>query len=146
MTDTALPEVTLSGAEVGQVAAALELTLSALRRNGRTPSAELSQVAVKVTLAIPLYAACLPALLDAAGPQASAAVRAKVSGMTASRAPVRPVFLGSSEAARVASTSGQAIRAAAAAGRLAATKDRTSGQWLIEPGDLQKWMESRRAA
>ncbi len=101
--------------------------------------------AARVALTVPLVAVCMPALLDAAGPQTAAAVRALANGTAASSAAVRPARLASSEAARVASTSGQAIRAACASGRLTATKSRTTGQWLIDPGDLQKWMESRAA-
>ncbi len=141
-----VPQVVLEGAEIAQVAFALEVALSGLRRNGRTPSAELRQVAAKIGAVVPLVAVCAPALLDAMGPQAAATVRAQASSTPASSAVVRPPRLTSSEAARVASTSGQAIRAAAAAGRLPATKDRITGQWLIDPGDLAGWMESRRNA
>ena len=74
------PELVLRGPEVAQVAAALELALRTRRRNGHAPGGELRQVAAKVALAVPLVAACLPALLDAAGPEAAAIVRAQVNG------------------------------------------------------------------
>jgi hypothetical protein len=140
-----VPELRLSGAEVRAVAAALEVALSASRRNGRAPSAELRQAAAKAAAAVPLVALYLPALLDAAGPQAAATVRAQASRTAASPASVRPPRMGTSEAARIAGTSGQAVRAACASGRLAATKSSLTGQWEIQAGELRKWMDSRGA-
>ncbi len=143
MTD---PELVLRGPEVRQVADALELMLRFHRRNGYTPpGGELRGVAVKIMQAIPLVAACLPALLDAAGPEAAAAARAEVIGTAGSAAGVRPAQLASSQAAQVADVSDRAVRAACASGRLAATKSRITGGWLIDPRDLHEWMERRAA-
>ena len=141
MTD---PELLLRGPDVGQVAAALELALRTYRRNGHPPGNQLREVAAKVAQAPPV-ATCLPALLDAAGPEAAAAVRAKVNGTAGSATGMRPAPLASSQAAQVADVSDRAVRAACASGRLAATKNRITGGWLIDPRDLRKWMESRAA-
>ncbi len=143
MTDTALPELTLTGAEVAQVAAALELAIRAHRRDGHAAGGELRQLAAKLAVAVPLMAVRLPELMTVAGPQAAATVRALASGTTASSPAPSPARLSSSEAARVASTSGQAIRAAAASGRLVAHKNQVTGQWSIDPQNLEKWMVSR---
>jgi hypothetical protein len=140
------PELLLRGPDVGQVAAALELALRTHRRNGHPPGNQLRDVAAKVAQAVPLVAACLPALLDAAGPEAAAAVRAKVNGTAGSAAGVRSAPLASSQAARIACVSDRAVRAACASGRLAATKSRITGEWLIDPGGLREWTESRRVA
>ena len=140
------PELVLRGPEVAQVAAALELALRTRRRNGHAPGGELRQLAAQVAVAVPLVAACLPALMAAAGPEAAAIVRAKVNGTAGSAAGMRPAPLASSDAARLAGVSGRAVRAACASGRLAATKSRITGKWLIDPGDLRKWTETRHAA
>jgi hypothetical protein len=141
-----IPELHLSGAEVRAVAEDLELSLRFGRLNGGSLRAEQRTLAAKIGAAVPLVAITLPGVLNAMGPQASAAVRAQVSAMTASRTGIRPAFLGSSEAARRASTSGQAIRGACAAGRLAATKDGVTGAWRITATDLVRWMGERNAA
>ncbi len=141
-----VPELLLRGPDVGQVAAALELTLRFHRRNGHAPGGELHQVAAKVAHAVPLVAACLPALLDAAGPEAAATVRAKVNGTAGSATDMRPAPLASSDAARLAGISGRAVRAACASGRLTAAKSRITGEWLIDSGDLREWTEARHAA
>ena len=134
-----VPEVLLSGPDVAQVAAALELALRARRRNGRAPDGELRQVAAKLAVAVPGVAVCLPALMDAAGPEVGAAVRAQVNGAAGNAACSRPAPLGCSEASRRAGVTDRAVRAAARSGRLAATKDRITGAWLIDPRDLQEW-------
>jgi excisionase family DNA binding protein len=52
------------------------------------------------------------------------------------------VTLSVSEAAQIAGVSRQAIRAAAAADRLVATKDLT-GAWRITTSALHEWLEER---
>jgi hypothetical protein len=42
--------------------------------------------------------------------------------------------------------SSQAIRAACAAGRLVASRDRITGAWWITAGALDEWQEERHAA
>jgi len=140
------PELVLCGPEAAQVAAALELALRTRRRNGHAPGEELRQVAAKVAQAVPLVAACLPALLDAAGPEVAAMVRAQARGSAGSVARPRPAPLGSWEASRLAGTSARAVRSAAQGGRLVARKNQVTGEWLISPADLAEWMEQRSAA
>ncbi|SRR5712691_6365202 len=140
------PELVLFGHDVVQVASAIELALRVHRRNGHAPDDRLRGLAAKVATAAPLVAVCLPALLDVAGPQAAAAVRAEASGTAASATASRSVSLASSEAARLAGVSGQAIRAACISGRLVARKSQITGEWQIDPADLAGWMEARNAA
>ncbi len=115
------------------------------KRNGQGPDEGVRQAAAELATGVPYAAVKLPSLLGAAGPQVAAAVKAHVKGSAASQTASRPVFLRSSEAARAVGVSGQAIRAAIASGLLTATKSRITGEWQIDPGDLQKW-EARRAA
>ena len=61
------PELHLYGADVREVAEALELMLRFRRRNGYAPRGERSRVAAEIALAVPLVAACLPALLTPPG-------------------------------------------------------------------------------
>jgi hypothetical protein len=129
----------LSGRSAEVAACALETALRDYRRNGRAPNEETRQLALALATAVPLVAAALPALLDAAGPQAAAAVKAEARRMAASRldpdgaGPAGSVTaaLSVSEAARIAGVSSQAIRAACADGRLPASKDQIRGTWLI---------------
>jgi hypothetical protein len=89
----------------------------------------------------------LPGVLHAAGPEAAAYARAQARSAAGTAACPRPVPLGCSEAARLAGISSRAIRAACASERrLAARKHPITGVWLIDPGDLARWMEARRAA
>jgi len=153
-----VPDVQLTEREAALVAVALEPTLYATfgrgSRNGLLPTAELCQLAAKLAAAVPEVAVKLPSLLDIAGPQARAAVRAEARRVAASRldqdgagaAGSVTALLSASEAARLAGVSSQAIRAAAAAGRLAARKDRVTGVWLIDATALAVWEEARRAA
>jgi hypothetical protein len=140
------PELLLCGPDVRQVAAALELALRTHRRNGHPPGNQLREVAAKVALAVPLVAACLPALLDAVGSEVAAAVRAQATGTVGSKTRARPTPLTASGASRAAGVSARAVRAAAQAGRLVARKNQVTGEWLISPADLAEWMEQRSAA
>ena len=139
------PQVLLCGPEIAEVAASLELMLRDRRRNGRVAGAETRQLAAKVARAIPLYSVTFPALLDAAGPEASAAVRAQAAAAVGSAACPRPVLLGCSEASRAAGVSARAIRASAQAGRLRAVKHKHTNEWRISVDDLQAWMANRVA-
>jgi hypothetical protein len=144
----------LSGRSAEVAACALETALRDYRRNGRAPNSETRQLAVALAAAVPLMAVRLPLLLAAAGPQAAAAVKAEARRIAASRvdpdgagsASSATAALSASEAARIVGLSSQAIRAAAAAGRLAARKDRITGAWLIDATALDEWMGARNAA
>jgi excisionase family DNA binding protein len=147
-------ELLLSGRSAEVAACALETALRDYRRNGRAPNEETRQLALALATAAPLVAVTLPALLDAAGPQAAAAVKAEARRTAASRldrygagsASSVTAALSASEAARIAGISGQAIRAACADGRLPASKDQIRGTWLITAAALDEWMGRRRAA
>jgi len=144
----------LSSRSAEVAACALETALRAYRRDGRAPNEETRQLAVALATAVPLTAVRLPALLAAAGSQAAAAVKAEARRIAASRldpdaagsASSLTAALSASEAARLAGVSSQAIRAAAAAGRLVARKDRITGAWLIDVVALDEWIGARRAA
>ncbi len=139
------PELHLRGAEVRQVAIALEITLRAHRRNGRPPDGELRDVAVKVGAAVPLVAVWLPGVLNAMGAEAAAVVKSQAAGAAGKAKAVRAAPLGCSEASRRAGVSTRAVRAAAQVGRLAASKHKVTGKWVIDPDDLREWMDSRAA-
>jgi hypothetical protein len=141
-----VPGLHLDGPDVAQVAMALEMVLRNRRRSGYAPDAELRHLAAKVAVAAPLVVACLPALKDACGPEAAAYVKAQANRAAGSKTGPRPVPLGCSEASSAVGVSARAVRAAAQAGRLAAKKNRVTGEWLIDPADLAKWAEDRRAA
>jgi hypothetical protein len=136
----------LSGHDVALVAAALNLTLAANTRNGRAPSAAACRVAAKVAVAAPTAAVALPSLMNAAGPEARAAVIAQVRSAAGSRPALEPVLLGASEAARRAGVSDRAIRGACQDRRLTASKSECTGEWRIRVTDLDRWMEERDAA
>jgi hypothetical protein len=138
-------KVLLSEISAARAAIALNDYLNVKRRNGQVPDEAVRQAAAELAVGVPWAAVKLPALLEAAGPQAAAAVKAHVSGSAASETASRPAFLQPSEAARAAGVSAQAIRAACASDRLTAKKSRITGEWLIDPDDLQEW-EARRAA
>jgi hypothetical protein len=137
------PELVLRGPEVAQVAAALELALRTRRRNGHAPGGELRQLAAKVGQALPMVAACLPAILDAMGPEVAAMVNAQARGAAGSKTGARSAPLTCSEASGVVGVSARAVRSAAQAGRLVARKNEVTGEWLISPADLAGWMENR---
>jgi hypothetical protein len=147
-------DVLLSERHAKRAAVALEMALTVYRRNGQAPDPDTRETAALLATAVPLLAARLPALLDAAGPQTAAAVKAEArrtaaSGLDQERAGSASSLtaaLSASEAARLAGVSSQAIRAAAATGRLAASKDRVTGAWLIATSALYEWMEGRSAA
>jgi Helix-turn-helix domain len=129
-------------------------------RDAHVPTA-MRQLAVKAALDVDGAAAAArsPALLRAIGPQAAGAAKVQAAriaastddGTALSRARSElPMpagcLLPASEAARIAGVSAQAIRAACASTRLAAAKDKITGQWRISRPDLAEWMEGRRAA
>jgi excisionase family DNA binding protein len=149
-------DLLLSSRNVELAARVLERVL---RRDGGVPNDDMRQLAAALAIAVPLTAVRLPHLLLAIGPQATAAVKAEVRCMDILRAASKfdgestesassfTVTLSVSEAARIAGVSRQAIRAAAAAGRLAATKDKDRiGAWRITVPALDKWMEARAIA
>ena len=144
----------LTERQMTYLALALDVSLFAARRDEGAAGEELRQLTARIALAVPAAAVKLPTLLDAAGPQAAAAVRAQARGRAASRldrdgaGPTSSVTaaLSASEAARLAGVSSQAIRAAAAAGRLAARKNRITGAWAITASALDDWLEGRNAA
>ena len=143
----------LTERQITYLACALNASLFAARRDEGAAGEELRQLAARIALAVPA-AVKLPSLLDTAGPQAAAAIRAQARRVAASAVdpdgagPASSVTaaLSASEAARLAGLSSQAIRAAAAAGRLAARKDRITGAWAITASALDDWMEGRNAA
>jgi hypothetical protein len=139
------PELHLRGAEVRQVAIALEITLRTHRCNGRVPDGELRDLAVKVGAAVPLVAVCLPGVLDAMGAEAADIVKSQAADAAGKAKVARPGPLGCSEASRQAGVSARAVRAAAQVGRLAARKHKVTGAWVIETADLRKWMRNRAA-
>jgi excisionase family DNA binding protein len=140
-------DLLLSSRNVELAACALDYLF---RRDGGAPNDETRQLAAALAIAVPQRAARLPGLLAAIGPQAAAAVKAQARRIAASRfddesagsASSVTVTLSVSEAARIAGVSRQAIRAAAAAGRLVATKDLT-GAWRITTTALHEWLEER---
>ncbi len=146
--------VGLTERQITYLACALDAPLLVGQRNGRAPGEELRQLAALIALAVPSAAVKLPSLLDAAGPQAAAAVKAQARRTAASRldpdgvGPASSVTatLSASEAARLAGVSSQAIRAACANDKLAACKSAVSGEWQIAPAALEEWMEERHAA
>jgi integrase len=141
----------LSSRSAEVAACALETALRAYRRDGRAPNDETRQLAVALATAVPLMAVRLPLLLAAAGPQAATAVKAEARRIAASgldpdgagSASSLTAALSASEAARLTGVSSQAILAAAAAGRLAARKDRITGAWLIDIVALDEWIGAR---
>lgn len=151
----------LTERQVTYLACALDASLCASQRNGGTPGEELRQLAALIALAVPCAVVNppgvvkLPSLLDTAGPQVTAAVKAKARRMLASRfdpegagsASSITATLSASEAARLAGVSPQAIRAAAArGGSLVASKSKVTGEWRIAPEALEEWMKGRRNA
>jgi hypothetical protein len=146
--------VGLTERQITYLACALDAPLLVGQRNGRAPGEELRQLAALIALAVPSAAVKLPSLLDAAGPQAAAAVKSEARRMATSRldpgagepASSITATLSAGEAARLVGVSSQAIRAAAAVGRLAASKDRITGAWAITASALDDWREGRNAA
>jgi|HubBroStandDraft_3_1064219.scaffolds.fasta_scaffold115646_2 hypothetical protein len=144
----------LTERQITYLACALDASLFAARRDEGAASEELRQLTARIALAVPSAAVKLPSLLDAAGPQTAAAVKAEARRTAARRldpdgaGPASSVTaaLSASEAARQAGVSSQAIRAAAAAGRLAARKNRITGAWAITASALDDWLEGRSAA
>lgn len=142
-----MADLLLSSRNVELAACVLE---KLLRCDGGAPNDDIRQLAAALAIAVPLRAARLPELLAAIGPQAAAAVKAQARRMAASRfddasagsASSVTVTLSVSEAAQIAGVSRQAIRAAAAADRLVATKDLT-GAWRITTSALHEWLEER---
>jgi hypothetical protein len=143
---TDVPDVLLSEPSAVWAAIALNAYLHVFRRNGQVPDEGPRQAAAELATGVPWAAVKLPSLLEAAGPQAVAAVKAHVSGSPASKTASSPAFLRSSEAADAAGVTGQAIRAACNSRSLTARKSKVSGEWQITLADLQEWMEKRRAA
>lgn len=149
-----MPDVLLSERHAKRVAVFLEIALDVYRRNGQAPDEDTRAAAALLAVAVPEVAVRLPLLLAAAGPQAATVVKAEAMRLAASKVDVdgagsassAVAALSASEAARIAGVSSQAIRAAAAAGRLAASKDRITGAWQITPSALDEWMGVRRAA
>jgi hypothetical protein len=150
-----MPGLVLPEEDAGVVAAALNVALYVNARNGVQAAARTRRVAVKVAAAVPEIAVKLPSLLDAAGPQAAATVKAEARRLAASRvdaAAAGPAssdtaaLLSSRSAARIAGVTGQAIRAACADGRLVAAKHRITGAWRIAPAALDEWITGRRNA
>lgn len=150
----------LTERQVNYLALALDASLFAAPRNGGVPRDDLRQLATRIALAVPCAVVKpsgevrLPSLLDTAGPQVTAAVKAKARRMFASRfdsegarsASSVTATLSASEAARLVGVSSQAIRAACATKRLAASKDRITGAWQITASALDEWQEARHAA
>jgi hypothetical protein len=144
----------LTERQITYLGCALDASLFAARRDEGVAGEELRQLAARIALAVPAAAVKLPSLLDAAGPQVAAAVKAQARRTGASRldgdgagpASSGTATLSTSEAARLACVSPQAIRAAAAAGRLVASKDRITGAWAIGVTALGDWSEGRNAA
>ena len=141
--------------DVAIVAAALDIALRVNARNGAPPSGRTRRIAAMLAAAVPSVAVKLPDLLDTAGPQARAAVKAQARREAASR--VAPgaagsagsdtaALLSSGSAARIAGVTGQAIRAACASGRLVAVKSEITGAWQITPAAIDEWMGRRDAA
>jgi hypothetical protein len=142
----------LSDSAVEEAARALNAQLRTYDCNGRPPNKRGRQAAAEIAAAVPLTAVNLPWLLDAAGPEVAAAVRAQASDAAGSaacadavlRAP--SVMLSATQAAGKAGVSNRAVRAACANERLAASKSRVSGEWQIALEALDHWMGRRRAA
>ncbi len=128
------------------IAKLLEASLRTGRRDGLAPGGEMSELAAELARQVPGLVARLPGVLHAAGPEAAAYARAQARSEAGSAACPRPAPLGVSEASSAAGVSARAVRAAAQAGRLTASKDRITGQWRIDPGDLAGWMGARNAA
>jgi len=142
----------LSDQAVEQAVLALNDKLRTYDRNGQPPGKALRQAAAEIAAAVPLTAVHLPWLLDAAGPEVEAAVRAQDSGTAGSAAGAgaesltSSAMLSATEAARMAGVSDRAVRAACAEDRLAASKSKVSGKWQIAPAALEHWRRTRSAA
>jgi excisionase family DNA binding protein len=137
-----MPDLLLSGEQAETVALVLEYALRTARRNG-APAGRLRDLADVTAVAVPMLAARLPEVLRAAGPETAAAVKAQAARAAGNGQAPETAWLGASEAARVADVDARTVRAAAAAGRLAASKDRVTGEWRITAADLDRWMEAR---
>lgn len=144
----------LSGQSATHAAVAVEEVLRAHSRNSPHLDVAWRQLAAALALAVPLTSQGLPCLLAAAGPEATAAVKAEVRRIAGSRFDIdrdtgeksSAVTMPASKAAQIAGVSSRAIRAAAADGRLAATKDQNTGTWRITTAGLYEWQEKRHAA
>lgn len=142
----------LSDSAVEEAARALNAQLRTYDCNGRPPDKRSRQAAAEIAAAVPLTAVHLPWLLDAAGPEVAAAVRAQARATAGNAAGAdaegltSSVMLSATEAARTAGVSDRAVRAACAEDRLAASKSKVSGEWRIAPAALEHWMGARRAA
>ena len=129
----------------GLIARLLEATLRTGRRDGLAPSAEMRELAAELAELVPVAVARLPGVLHAAGPEAAAFARSQARSAAGSAACPQLTPLGCSEASARAGVSSRAVRQASAAGRLPARKHPITGIWLIDPGDLARWMEARVA-
>jgi len=148
-----MPGARLEERHARKAAIALERSLELSRMNHQPPDADVCETAALLAVAVPLTAKNLPLLLLAAGPQTARAVKVQARRMAASGldcgAAAQPgsvaATLTTREAARIAGVTGQAIRAAAKAGRFAgARKDAVTGVWRIPAAALEEWTEERR--
>jgi hypothetical protein len=114
-----MPDLQLPEEDAGVVALALDVALRANARNGVRAGAWTRRFAAMVAAAVPEIAVRLPDLLNAAGPQAAARVKAEARRLAASRVASgvagwagsnTAALLSSGSAARIADVTGQAIR------------------------------------
>lgn len=110
-----MPDLQLPEEDAGVVALALDVALRANARNGVRAGARTRRVAAILAAAVPEIAVRLPDLLDAAGPQAAATVKAEARRLAASKVAGRAgsntaALLSSGSAARIADVTGQPIR------------------------------------
>jgi hypothetical protein len=142
----------LSDQTVEEAARALNAQLRTYDRNGKPPGKVLRQAAAEIATAVPFAAENLPWLLEVAGPEVAAVVRAQARATTGSAVcagveyPASSVMLSATEAAGKAGVSDRAIRAACTRELLAASKSKVSGEWRIAPEALDHWMRRRRRA
>jgi hypothetical protein len=120
----------LSPAALALLAPALRLLARLARRDGRELDPELAG----------LLAACEVA--EHALRRRSARMRGSSLAPAASTLPRSSSLMTAGQAARVARTSDRAIRAAAAAGRLAGRRG-GDGRWRFEAEEVERWSSSR---
>jgi hypothetical protein len=147
-------ELLVTPRELAALVLLAESGLRRYRRDGGAPGRDTRAACVWLALSAPELAARCPWLLDAAGPEVAAAVRAAAAtaaGVTAEApgASQPPAWDADSiwttgEVANMTGLSSHGVRAACRRGRLAAGKD-AAGEWQVTLAAVQQWRGTRAA-
>lgn len=129
---------------------ALNRTLAEVARNGQQPGADLRWMVDAWAQVAPEVAARLPYVRAALTPQVRAEVFRLISAPPASKVDAAPAqqaqsVVSAKEAADLLGISPQAVRFAAAQGRLTASKHRVTGEWRINRAAAESYRRQRGA-